>query len=320
MVVDPHDETVSRRLLGSMTAGALDGFLTDARGTAPTVGADLLLGRHALGEAATAYRRALDDMAPGDPRRSRAVDSLLVALEEDGHFEDCVRTFVDEGRRLPIDSPFTRLAYLGMICQASGGEAPWTKELAPAVELLLRAGAGVKDGALEQRSGLYRRIAEIERGRGDTAAAKASTETRLGILEAAWRKAPDAHARLADAALFASAALDAGEPARAEAPLVRAEREVPEDLAPPLRLATVYLALGRTGDASAAAARARRNAAGAEARMRVAELQANIATRLGDPEAARQRLREVVVALDGRLPPRLQPRMDKLKERLTRMK
>jgi hypothetical protein len=320
LVVDPHDETVSRRLLGSMTAGALDRFLTDARAPAPTAEADLLLGHHALGEAATAYRRALDEMAPGDPRRSRAVDSLLVALEEDGHIEDCVRTFVDEGGRLPIDASLTRLAYLGMICQSSGGEAPWTKELAPAVELLLRRGAAVKDGALEQRSGLYRRIAEIERASGDSAAAKVSIETRVALLEAAWRTAPDARARLADAALLVSAAIDAGEPARAEAPLLRAEREVPDDLAPPLRLAAVYLALGRPGDASAAAARARRNAAGAEARMRVAELQATIATRLGDPATARQRLREIVVALDGQLPPRLQPRMTQIKERLAQMK
>src|SRR5512134_2317765 len=102
LVLDPKDETVVLRWVGSFTVTQAEAFLQEASDrmagqTPPSTPADAALARadHLYGSrdykgAAVAYREALAQAPAGWPRYNRAVEALLFSYQSTDAYADAV--------------------------------------------------------------------------------------------------------------------------------------------------------------------------------------------------------------------------------------
>src|SRR5512144_2623073 len=102
LVVDPKDESVVLRWVGSFTVAQAEAFLEEARekwrgAAAPASPADAALdhadrlyGRRDYAAAAAAYREALAQAPAGWPRYNRAVEALLYSYQSTDSYKEAV--------------------------------------------------------------------------------------------------------------------------------------------------------------------------------------------------------------------------------------
>jgi tetratricopeptide (TPR) repeat protein len=191
-------------------------------------------------------------------------------------------------------SAFANVVAAGLYCViAAPKEATWKGGAAAALEPLGREAVALAGLLADDRSGIYEVLVEARAQAGDAASAQAIARDWLAFLEAEQARAPTAEARAVFDPHVMMAARKAGEPARALGPLLRSEKDLPDDYNAPARLAFVYKDLGRLDEARAASARALAKVYGPR-RVRLLANHAEILEAAGDRAGARAALTEAL--------------------------
>jgi tetratricopeptide (TPR) repeat protein len=207
------------------------------------------------------------------PRRSDALLALVSSLEHGKKFDACVELGLSAlaGEDLGLSSTLGDFGGNALDCADHVPKgSPRAKALRELVAKKLRE--VVRDPRApmspDDRGDALRIVWAAEEALGNRAGAVEAARERLGVLDAAARRAPDP----AVASTFDGARLETLvflERAREAAVfLAERERQLPDDYNPPHRLAIAYLALGEGENALAAIDRAIQKAWGArKARM-----------------------------------------------------
>ncbi|WNZ64251.1 thioredoxin family protein [Myxococcus sp. MxC21-1] len=264
-VLEPEHGAVLARSLGAVSLPQFMGLLEQSErtfqqgrlGTEALVRADALAlsGQH--GEAAVAYQRALEQLAPKDARRAGALVSWSKSLATTGASADCMRVAARELPKLSRVDDRTRLLYVGMGCALDTNTEEARAVRGQFAEEANRA-LGAPETALTplQRSSLYELACEAREATGDEAGLRDQARTWWAFLQlqATHANGAEERAALDSHRVMATALLD--QPDAAIPLLERSERELPGDYNPPARLATLYLMAGRKDEALTASKRA----------------------------------------------------------------
>ena len=211
LVVDPKDETVVLRWVGSFTVPQAEAFLQEARdkmaGQAPAptpadaalARADHLYGTRDYKGAAAAFREALAQAPAGWARYNRAVEALLFSLQSTDAHGDAVALAREALPRVG-STPSAIVVSLGGLDSAlslpkeDAGRAAAGAEMETAVRKAL-ADPAVR-AAADDRSGAYLSLMQARRQAGDAEGAKKVAAELAGFLEAeaAKAKTPDGRA------------------------------------------------------------------------------------------------------------------------------
>ena len=265
--IDPVNETISLRWLGSLTVSQLHALLDDVAngtGTPPQLlrqlaSADSLFGLGRNAEASVAYQAVLAS-APADWRGySRAVESLLYAYSVTHQAEAGARLALAALPRVGNSPSGLNVASVGLDCAVSAADslpelAGWISRLESETESRVRDRSF--QTAADDRSGAYITLLTARDAAKDSAGTRRVANEWATFLEgeAAAAKTPEQRAVFDPHRL--SAYLELGQPERAIAMLQQSERDFPRDYNPPQRLATAYKAMKRWDDALAASDRA----------------------------------------------------------------
>jgi len=266
-----------------------------------------------FGEAEQAFRRtgATTTAQPSSP------ESALVALSVAGSDEECARRAIELLPGLPPGGVKVNVAATGLDCALSGPEdAAWRAGALMQLEAAAKDAVD-DDGVLDDdRSGLYATLVDARDRQHDEAGGTVVAVRWLDWLDEQARTAPGTEARAALDGYRVSAALRAGAPERALAPLQASERELPGDYNPPARLATVFRELGRYDEALAASDRALLKVYGPR-KLTVLDARATILEKKGDAAGARDALTQAL-AYGATLPPVQRPKrlLAKIEKRL----
>ncbi len=303
-IVDASTETANLKWLGTATVPQLEKLFDDGeRAVRNTSGKELeqLLASadraYATGqraEAAKLFREALEKAPAEWPRRARAVESLVTALQGAGDSEACARAALREGASLPRGSSFANAVATGLACALSAPpKAPWRAEAIASLEPRVRDALSIPDLLADDRSGLYDALVQAGETRGDKDGVNQAAGDWLRFLEGEAAQAATPEARSAFDSHRVAAALKLGEPGRVISALQSSERDLPQDYNPPARLAIVYSALGRYDEALAAADRGLSLVYGPR-RIRVLESKAGIYAKKGDQPAVQRTFEEAI--------------------------
>jgi len=303
-VIDSVGETAALKWLGTANVAQLEKLMDDGEQAIRTTSgkdpdqllasADRAFAAGQRAEGAKLYRESLDKAPPSWPRRPRAVESLVTALQGAADQEGCARAAMRETASLAPGSSFANAAATGLTCALSApASAGWRGEAIALLEPRVRQALSFPDLLADDRSGLYDVLVQSREAQGDKEGTKQAAADWLRFLEGEAARAPTPEARSAFDSHRLAAALKLGEPGRVVAPLQSSERDLPQDYNPPARLAIAYSALGRYDDALAAADRALSRVYGPR-RIRVLQSKANIYAKKGDPIAAQRTLEEAV--------------------------
>lgn len=267
-VVDPADEQVALRWLGSASVEQLERLLQDGERTiaakqsgdgsgpeALLAKADQRYGEGRAEEAASLYREALAASSSRWDRRGRVVESLLFALSTTDQLEACARTALQEAAALPRSSSYANATATGLFCalEAPAGAA-WRFEAIARLEEQVRdimSGAAIRL-ASDDASSLYQARAMAREAQGDLTGRNALVEEWLGFLERTSKRARNAKERAVFDSHFVTAALMIGKPERALSVIERSEKDLPDDYNGPARRALLLKAMGRHEEAIAA--------------------------------------------------------------------
>jgi tetratricopeptide (TPR) repeat protein len=314
--IDPANEQVLLRWMGTATAAELERLLadvertfrqerTDAAGAALARGVALAAGRkHA--DAARAFNDALLAGGPGWPERSRTVDALVQALSVAGDGQACAGAAAELLPRLEQGPVYARVAAAGLGC-ASELEEPATREPAiRAVEPYARVALGIAGVLADDRSGLYEHLLGARQALGDGPGAKRVAREWLAFVEDESRRARTPLARSAFDGARLSAALALGDPRRALPALRASAQALPGEYFAQSYQAVCALEAGEAQEALEAARRAVALAEGPR-RVRVMTVEAQALHALGDDAAARSAL-EAAIAHGESLPEALRPK------------
>ena len=333
-IVDPKDESVALRQIGSMTVPQLHAFLDTARVAVAGGGgekqadealraADQHYGARRYKEAAEAYRLALDKAAPDWPHFGRAVEALLFSYQQTSAQDRCVELAESILKRLAGTPSELIAATYGLDCALDlKDDVPDKARRVADREAELRrivTGPAVAVAA-DDVSGAYVSLVRARREAKDDAGARRTAEDWAGYLEgAAARAATPAQRTVFDSHRLA-AYLDLGQPQRAVPMLEASERDFPRDYNPPARLAAAYQAMKEWDKALAASDRALRLVYGPR-KLRVLDIKAEVLKGKGDLAGARRTMEEAVAFADA-LPPgqRSDARVDALKKKLDSLK
>lgn len=308
LVVDPKDETVVLRWVGSLTLPQLEAFLEEARAAVRGTGgaaspadvalarADGLYGARQYAEAAAAYREALAQAPPGWPRYSRAVEALLYSYQSTEKYEQAVELAREAQSRL-AGTPSALTVSLGGLDSALELPKDNPGRAAAIAEMEVGLRAAVADPkvavAADDRSGAYSSLLQARKQAGDEEGAKTVAAEWAAFLEVEAAKASSPEERAVFDSHRLSAYLALGEPARALSMLEASEKALPRDYNPPNRLARAYGSLKEWDKALAASSRAAALASG-RAKLRVLGLRASLLQEKGDVGAARQTFDEAI--------------------------
>jgi tetratricopeptide (TPR) repeat protein len=334
-VVDPKDESVALRLVGSMTVPQLHAFLDTARIAVAGGGgggqesdealraADQHYGARRYAEAAEAFRRALGKAPAGWPHYARAVEALLFSYQQTSAYDRCVELAQGALARLAGTPSEVTVAAGGLDCAlALKSDAPDRASRVAAMEAQARrivADPKVA-AAADDVSGAFSSLVAARRAAGDEAGTRRTLEDWAAYLEGAAARAQTPAQRTVFDSHRLSAYVDLGEPARALPMLEASERDFPRDYNPPARLAAAYQAMKDWDKALAASDRALRLVYGPRT-LRVLDIKAEILKNKGDLAGARRTLEEAVAFAEG-LPPgqRSDARVAALKKKLDSVK
>lgn len=261
-IVDPADETVVLRWLGSATVAQLGDLLDDgARAVAKKgeeridkalASADKLYGAGKNAEAAAAYEKVVSSAPKGWSRYGRTSESLLFALQSSSQFDACVARAGSAYPQLRNTSSAMNVAALGLDCAVS-----LPKDHATRSETIGRFEAIARETmdnprvvvAADDRSGLYIAMIGARSDAGDESGANTIAKEWAGFLEAEAAKVPTPEARAVFDSHRLSAYIELGEPQRAIPMLEQSQRDFPDDYNPPARLGAAYKAMGKYDEA-----------------------------------------------------------------------
>ena len=326
LVIDPANESVAYKWLGTADVAQLIRRLDDAeravRGpsgdpaSTAIAEADRLYGADKKLEAANAYQRAIDAGGPSWPERSRAVETMVIALAMSDKAEDCAKAAMHEAPSLPRGSAFANVVATGLSCALdSESSLSWRAPAITALEPLVREALALPDLLGDDRSGLYMTLVQAREVAGDEAGMKKLAGEWLDFLERITASAKNAEERLAYDSHRVSAALALSAPERVLPALQASARDLPDDYNPPARMAVILREMGRYDEALAASDRALALAYGPR-KIGIYEARAAIYEKKGDPAAVKQTLLDAI-AFARTLPPssRIEQTIERLEKR-----
>jgi tetratricopeptide (TPR) repeat protein len=315
-VIDPADGRVGYRWLGSVSAKQLVQRFDEAeRAIAKATGDDAnglydravqLDAEGKAKESAEAYEQALAKAPKDWQARGRAAEGLVFELSQSDQFEACTKRAMEMEPGMPQGASRANVAATGLDCALHADEKEtWRASAITTLEKAVRASLKY-DGLLsDDRAGLRAALMDALDEQKDEAGVKAQALDLLDFLEADAKKAtPEARAALDGYRV--SAAIAAGDPGRALAPLTLSEQQLPGDYNPPARLALIYRELGRYDDALAASSRALEKIYGPR-KLTVLDARATIYEKKGDKAGVKKTL-EDAIAYAGTLPEPQRPK------------
>jgi tetratricopeptide (TPR) repeat protein len=324
-VIDPGSGKVVYRWIGSVTTQQLVQRFDEAeRAAASASGSEAgslyaratrLDAEGKAADAASAYDDALRAGRLDAATRGRAAEALVLALSQSDQSEACAKRALSLAPTLPRGGSRANVAATGLDCALGADEkASWRAAAVTALEGEVRRALSFDGMLSDDGAGLRSALIDARERQGDAAGAKAAALDLLAFLEADAKKAPTAEARAALDGYRVTAAIAAGEPARAIAPLVASERDLPDDYNPPARLAIVYRELGRYGEALSASDRALEKVYGPR-KITVLDARATIFEKAGDAASAKATLEQAIAYAktlpDSQRPQRAIARLEK---------
>ena len=319
LVVDPKDEQVVLRWVGSFTVPQAEAFLEEARqktsaraasspADAALDRADRLYGARDFKAAIPAYREALAIAKAGWGPRNRAIEALLYSYQSTDAWADAV-TLAHQTLPSLAGTPSALVVGTGGLDSALSlpQDAPGRGAAVASLEAALTAATADPklQAAADDRSGAYGSLLAARKQAGDPDGARRIASLWAGFLEAEAARAQGPDARAVFDSHRLSAYLELDQPERAIPMLEASERDLPEDYNPPNRLARAWASSKQWDKAIAASQRAEALASG-RAKLRVLAARAGIYSEKGDKEAAR-RTYEEAVAYGESLPPAERP-------------
>jgi tetratricopeptide (TPR) repeat protein len=305
-IIDPRQERVLVHAPGDTTVAQLERLLDDgerawrAEGSGPDAllaRADALHGAGKQQEAADAFSLVLAEAPTDWPHRGRALQSLLEALSRSAQHEACARKALEELPRVPRSPAWAGSANRALSCALMmPAEHPQTASLRRALDAKAAEALAPPHIAMsvDDRSTLYEGRLTLRAEEGDDAGQKAVAREWLAFLEAEAARAPTPQARVSLGMNLISAALTLEAPERVLPLLLRNERELPRDEAPPRHLAVLYQAMQRPDDALAAIDRALHNKAEGRVRVGLLSSRASLLNARGDRAGAVRTLEEAL--------------------------
>lgn len=300
LVVDPKDETVVLRWVGSFTVPQAETFLQEARdkmagAMPPATPADAALARadHLYGArdykgAAVAYREALAQAKPAWARYNRAVEALLFSYQSTDASAEAVALAREAIPRVG-QTPSAIVVSLGGLDAALALPKDDVARAAAIAEMEAAVRRALADpviqAAADDRSGAYLSLLSARKDAKDAEGATKVAAELAAFLEgeAARAKTPDARAVFDSHRM--TAYLELGQPERAIAMLEASAKDLPGDYNPPNRLVRAYAAQKRWDDALAASQKAASLATG-RAKLRVLSTRASVMQDKGDKAGA----------------------------------
>ncbi len=295
LVIDPDSEQVTSAWSGTATPVQLAGFLDAARAPRPAGDAlrrgDMLLGK---GDAAGAVRAYDEAIAAGGAGREHALEQLATALQL-GDAKPCAERLAAEAPRMTHAHAFVIVVLTGAAC-AGGDPSVATSASGQQLAALATEALDLPDASEDDHYQLYEALYALRGAVNDAAGAHAIAEQYAAYVDSRPPPSSDDERMARDLARL-RATLKLGTPEHAIASLEASERVLATDASAAMRLATAYLAAGRTDDAIAAATRGlARHPMPTEA-ARLYGLRAKAAAKRGDTEAARRDLQAGLAAV-----------------------
>jgi tetratricopeptide (TPR) repeat protein len=302
LVIDPAAEKIALKWYGSATAEQLAKLAEDGAramkgggegAEAALARADGLNADGKPGEAAAAYREAIQAGGPKWPRRERTIESLVMAYQFARQQQDCARVATEFAPGMSRGRSFTNVLYFGLECAVGGGQADWAKSAVGQLRPLAEQAVRIPGVLGDDRAQLYATLLDLYGREKDTEAGKKLSAEFLAFLDEHEKTAPSAEARASLDSYRVMMAMRQKDPARAIPALQASERDLPNDYNPPARLTTLYNAMGRYDEALAASGRALAKVYGPR-RIQVLTTRSGILEKKGDKEAARRTIEEAI--------------------------
>jgi len=311
-VLNPADESVVMRRVDGMSVPEMVAFLDEVRvaaaGPAPAspleaalLRADRLNGEGKKGEAAAAYREAIDQAPPGWPPYGRSVVALLFVHQMLKDDAKCLALAREALPRLSGAPASVMVARSGLDCALGLGKEDASRAAAIA-EMEAATRKTVADASLgaaaDDVSSSYLSLVQARKDAGGAAGARKDAEAWASFLEAqaAAAKTPEQRAVFDSHRL--SAYLELKQPERAIPMLQASEKDLPDDYNPPSRLAVAYMAMQKPDEALAASNRALPKVTGPR-RVQVLQRRSDIFAAKGDAAAAREALEQALTSAEA---------------------
>ncbi|MFN7974410.1 MAG: thiol reductase thioredoxin [Acidobacteriota bacterium] len=306
LVVNPKDEEVVLRYLGSATVPELEVLLDDGKRSVDPSGkptpldaalaeADRFYGASDFAKAIPAYGKALEKAPKGWAPYGRAVGSWLFALSMEKRYEDCARGALDAYAKTEGTPASMGIAGGGLDCALSlPAEAKGRKELIADLQKKSLASLEHKSAvAADDVSGLYMVLISSAEDAKDEENEKKLEGDWVSFLEDAASKATNPDARAVFDPHRLSAYIETGHPEKAVPMLQQSEKDLPEDYNPPARLAIAYKEMKKWDDAIAASDRALAKVYGPR-KLVVLNTRADIYDGKGDAAAAKKTIDDAI--------------------------
>ncbi|HUJ27741.1 MAG TPA: thioredoxin family protein [Myxococcales bacterium] len=291
LLIDPANEKILGRFLGSGSVQEIRGFVED--GVRAMHGAsndpawiaqregDAARNQGDFRGAAGAYGRAVSLSQADDPQRPERLNLYMAALRRLQDRATCVRTGVAEARGMPATA--VGADFMAALFDCAEHD-PKARELAMG---RLREILDAKDAALaaDDRSDALANLSEMYDATSRHEKAAAAMRERAAVLEKAAAAAPDATMASTFDAHRTETYLYLKEPQKAEQLLAEREKQMPGDYNPPARLARVYFEEKKLPEAEAAVGRALDEMPKSQRRVGILELKRKILAAEGKPTA-----------------------------------
>jgi tetratricopeptide (TPR) repeat protein len=324
LIIDPTTERVTLRWVGGATttqllrmlddalavsAGARgktsrDAKSPDAPAEANFARAESLYAAGADSAAANAYEAALAASSAGWRHRSRAVESMLFALQQSGSDRRAAEQALKYLPELAHSSSAGNVVSLGLESAIAipGPDSSRTATIA-ALESSARTIAADRSltMAADDRSAVYIALLDARHDAGDDRGAHEVAEQWSAFLDGEAARAPSADARAVFDSHRLSAYIELGQPERAVPMLESSEKAMPKDYNPPARLAVAYREMKHWPEALAASNRALDKAYGPRM-LGMLNVRADIFLGMADSTSARVTLQRAVATAEA-LPP-----------------
>ena len=281
--------------------------------------ADRAYGENRSADAARGYREALAKAPEGWPGYSRAIESLLFALQRSKELKSCAETARDAYPKLRQTSSAANVAGAGLDCALSmKEEAPERPALLAALASDAREVVATRraDLAVDDISSLCLSLADEREAAKDDEGRRRILSELATYLEGEAARAKTPQARTVFDAHRMTVYRELEEHERAIPMLEQSERDFPDDYNPPARLAAAYKALKRWDEALAASDRALQNAYGPR-KIGILTTRADIYAGKGDTEAAKRTIEQALAEEESfPLPQRSEATISSLKKKL----
>lgn len=309
VIVDPKDDEVLARLIGSATAPAFASFVeegiaafNDKRAGKKSTARELAAADAALtsGNKDAAVKRYQELLANKDftgPARARAASSLVYSLSGLGRLGECRSAAAPEA--LLAQGTYYEAILLASLFDCASEATP-KATVTEAKVWAARLRSLIDDPKIaynaDDKSDLFATLSAMSEYVGDKTDAQALKLERLKVLEAASKSASSKEAARTFDAHRAELYVELGRADEAIAMLTVSEQQAPKDYNPPARLARAYLVKGQLPEATQAIERAKKLVYGPRSSV-IWILEGDIATaarRPADAKSAYQRARDLL--------------------------